>query len=169
MRPLALLALLPILCAGCGGARAAPDAPLRSTQNEPIPAEELGMEEVQAILVDGGATVTRHGQGAGGGPRLLLLEGEPKVILTVNTKRGDIEMAILYDLAVPVSERVLRTLNTINQKFPCQASLTEDGKLLFESYYPFDRGVYPELLFGAVKKFQHYGLICAVQVKDIVR
>ena len=126
------------------------------------------MEQVQAILQQGGLDVQRLGEQGAAGPRLLIVQGDPKVVLSVNPTRGDIEMAVVYSVRSSLDPALLLRLNVLNQKMPCQASVSEDGKLLLEGYYPFSDGLHAASLLAAVRKFRKYGMVCALQLKDVL-
>ena len=170
-------ALLPILLlsgfalAACGGASQAqaPDRPpCPPCTDPPLPASEVSAEQVQAILEQGGLDVERVGKQGASGPRLLVVQDDPKVVLSVNPKRGDIEMAVVYSVRTALDPALLLRLNVLNQKMPCQASVSEDGKLLVEGYYPFGDGLHAASLLAAVRKFRKYGMVCALQLKDVL-
>ncbi len=134
-----------------------------------VPEVEVSLDEVQAILEESGMDLRRLGRDDGAAPTLLVVQGEPKVLVSVNAVRKDVEMAVLYSLKKEQPSRMFETLNEVNRKLPCQVSATRDGNLLLESYLPYDSGLHVRLLSSSVRKFQTYSRICAVHLKDLIQ
>ena len=154
----------PVQASSAEGAVIAP-----AKEESVVPEVEVSLDEVQAILEESGMQMRRLGRSDGATPTLLVVQGEPKVLVSVNDVRHDVEMAVLYSLRDDVHDGIYERINEVNRKLPCQVSVTQDGNLLLESYLPYDDGLHVGLLSHAVRKFQTYSRICAVHLKEVIK
>lgn len=158
------------LVGACAAAPVRSDPTLCPAAPDPVtPTAEVDVEHLQAVLEEAGLEVSRLGRGDEGGPKLLVLEGDPKVILSVNERRTDVEMAVIYAVRGGYDDALLPRLNALNQRMPCQASLNDEGSLLLEYFHPYDEGLRASSFVSAVQKFRRYGLGCAMHVRDVLK